>query len=103
MVLKDVDLTWTTAQFSEYVKKHLSDAKGLPPPFKNFNYDTMKIQHKSHGAKTSDPVINTENDEKLMLKPNLSLLDCGVENETEISYFKLEDYLAYQANPHTTW
>jgi hypothetical protein len=63
----------------------------------------MKIQHKSHGAKTSDPVINTENDEKLMLKPNLSLLDCGVENETEISYFKLEDYLAYQANPHTTW
>jgi len=25
------------------------------------------------------------------------------ENETEISYFRLEDYLAYKANPRTTW
>jgi len=25
------------------------------------------------------------------------------ENETEISYFRLDDYLAYKANPSTTW
>ncbi len=27
---------------------------------------------------TNDPVINTENDEKLILKPHLPLRDCGV-------------------------
>jgi len=36
----------------------------------------------------------------------ISFVGCVVfftENETEISYFRLEDYLAYKANPRTTW
>ena len=31
-----------------------------------------------------------------MLKENLTLSESGVKNETEISFFKLEDYLEYK-------
>lgn len=24
---------------------------GLPPPFRKFKYDTLKVEHKAHGAK----------------------------------------------------
>ena len=36
-------------------------------------YDTLKIEHHAHGAKSSDPVINKQDDDKLILKPALSL------------------------------
>ena len=43
-------------------------SKSLPPPFRKFCYDTLKIEHQAHGAKTSDPVINTERDGELILR-----------------------------------
>ncbi|XP_074623107.1 UPF0538 protein C2orf76 homolog isoform X2 [Acropora palmata] len=70
---------------------------------RNVVTDTMKIQHKAYGAKSNDPVINTEDDEKLMLKPNCKLFDSGIENETEISFFKIADYRKYQADPVMKW
>ena len=73
---------------------------------RKFSYDTLKIEHHAHGAKTSDPVINTENDEKLILKTGLSLVEQGVKHETELSLFKLEDYLEYKKLPvqgQTQW
>ena len=56
--------------------------------------------------KTSDPVINTEDDEKLILRPGLSLGEKGVRQETEFSLFRLEDYLEYKKLPvhgQTQW
>jgi hypothetical protein len=29
--------------------------------FRKYEYDSLKIEHHAHGAKTSDPVINKEN------------------------------------------
>jgi hypothetical protein len=54
-----------------------------------------QIEHKAHGFKTSDPVINTTDDDKLVLKSENSLLESGVENESEITLFKLSDYEEY--------
>ncbi|RMX57506.1 hypothetical protein pdam_00005760, partial [Pocillopora damicornis] len=44
-------------------------------------------------------VINTENDEMLMLRQDCSLSKNGIGHETEISFFKKEDYDRYKANP----
>ena len=89
--------------FIKFIKKDIQTRTSLPPPFRNFPFDTLKIQHRAFGAKTSDPVINTENDEELILSPNKTLEDCNIENETEISFFVLQDYRKYQENPKLDW
>eukprot|EP00058_Branchiostoma_floridae_P015199 XP_002600687.1 hypothetical protein BRAFLDRAFT_67751 [Branchiostoma floridae] len=65
--------------------------------------DTMKLEFKAHGNKTNNPLMNTEDNDKLMLKPCATLRDSGVENETEISFFKREEYEAFVQNPVTRW
>jgi len=103
VVYKNVDFSQTTEQFIDFIKSDMKSRKDLPPPFRNTQFETLKIQHKAFGAKTSDPVINTEDDEKLMLRPGVTLKEAGVEHETEISFFKLEDYKSYQKNPTLKW
>ncbi|XP_052094604.1 UPF0538 protein C2orf76 homolog [Mytilus californianus] len=102
IVLHDVDFSQTVSSFKETIKKDLVSMQGIPPPFKKFTYDTLKISHKAHGAKSNDPVIDIENDQ-LILEDGVTLKEAGVGNETEISYFKMEDYRKYQANPHLVW
>jgi len=73
LVLKNISTSETTESFLELILKEVSKSSSLPPPFRKYSYDTLKIEHHAHGAKTSDPVINTENDEKLILKPGTTL------------------------------
>ena len=68
----------------------------LPPPFRTFNYDTLKIEHVPFKSKSTDPVINCENDEDLILRDESSVKD--LVNETEISYFFMQDYVKYKEN-----
>lgn len=103
VVYHDVDLTQSVEDFKDFVRKDISTRPGLPPPFKTYSFDTLKISHKAYGYKSNDPVINLEDDEKLILKEESSLKENGVDNETEISFFKMEDYLEYKKNPHLAW
>lgn len=103
VVFKDVSLEQTAKDFMDFVVSDIKKRSDVPLPFRTFAYDTMKIQHKAHGAKTSDPVINTENDEMLMLRQDCSLSKNGIGHETEISFFKKEDYDRYKANPVLKW
>ncbi|XP_034309221.2 UPF0538 protein C2orf76 homolog isoform X2 [Magallana gigas] len=89
VVYHDVDLTQSVADFKDFVRK-----------------DTLKISHQAYGYKSNNPVMNLEDDEKLilnMLKEDRSLKRNGVDNETEISFFKMEDYLEYKKNPRHAW
>ena len=88
---------------------------------RKYSYDTLKVEHHAHGAKTSDPVINTEKDEQLILRygqsscaprlldysrPGCSLRSQGLLHETELSLFLLSDYLSYKDSPdhgQTSW
>ncbi|XP_067021341.1 UPF0538 protein C2orf76 homolog isoform X1 [Acropora muricata] len=79
VVVKKVPLHQTVEQFMRNVVTDIKKRPDIPPPFRIFGYDTMKIQHKAYGAKSNDPVINTEDDEKLMLKPNCKLFDSGID------------------------
>jgi hypothetical protein len=40
---------------------HLPPFGTLTFLFRKYEYDSLKIEHHAHGAKTSDPVINKEN------------------------------------------
>jgi len=99
IVVHKVDLNQTTAEFLECIKLKVKSAPGFPPPLRNYQYDTFKIEQQAHGFKTNDPVINREDDDKLILQLEKTLLDSGVKHETDISFFKMEDYLKYKENP----
>lgn len=59
----------------------VSSRPGLPPPFKNYKYDTMKIIHQAHKSKTGELVVSLEDDDKLVLKEDSTLKAAGVEEE----------------------
>ncbi|XP_042281990.1 UPF0538 protein C2orf76 homolog [Thunnus maccoyii] len=103
VVFHGVSLEQTVQQFIHLVRDDIATRPGLPPPFRKYAYDTMKIIHQAHGAKTNELVMSLEDDEKLILQDGLTLSAAGVANETEVAFFRKEDYGLYKANPHTTW
>lgn len=103
LILREVDTEMSVCRFIELVREKIKQSSSLPPPFIHFGFDTLKIEAQAHGFKTSDPVINKEEDERLILKPEQRLKDCGVKNETEISFFMMKDYLKYKENPEVVW
>lgn len=103
VVYKDVSAMQTVDEFTKYVLKDLKTRPGLVPPFRNHKFDTFKISHQPFGAKTTDPVINTINDEELILLHDRQLQQCHIVNETELSFFNLEEYRSYQKNPKLVW
>nr|XP_039252695.1 UPF0538 protein C2orf76 homolog [Styela clava] len=102
VVFQNVDLSLNTGDFMKLVKQEIPSRSGLPPPFKKFDYDTMKISHKAHGTKSGNLAINVEDDDTLILEKGISLSEGGVENETEISFFKMEDYTKFKTSAKTT-
>ena len=41
--LHQVDLHWTTEQLKAAIQKNIDQSKNLPPPFKKFDFDTLKV------------------------------------------------------------
>ncbi|XP_053184079.1 UPF0538 protein C2orf76 homolog [Scomber japonicus] len=103
VVFHGVSVEQTVQEFIQLVRHDIATRPGLPPPFKKYAYDTMKIIHQAHGAKTNELVMSLEDDEKLILQEGLTLRAAGIANETEVAFFRKEDYGLYKANPHTAW
>ncbi|XP_067155445.1 UPF0538 protein C2orf76 homolog isoform X1 [Apteryx mantelli] len=103
VVYHGVNLDQTVKQFITFVRKDVPSRTGLPPPFKNYKYDTMKIIHQAHKSKTNELVVCLEDDDKLILKEESTLKAAGVANETELAFFCEEDYRNYKANPVSAW
>ncbi|XP_034042635.1 UPF0538 protein C2orf76 homolog [Thalassophryne amazonica] len=103
VVYHGVSLEQTMQQFAQYVTDDIATRTGLPPPFKKYGYDTMKIIHQAHRAKTNELVMSLDDDDKLILQDGLTLRAAGVANETELAFFKKEDYELFKANPQTVW
>ncbi|XP_071602645.1 UPF0538 protein C2orf76 homolog isoform X2 [Heliangelus exortis] len=99
VVYHGVNLDQTVKQFMAFVQKDVPSRTGLPPPFRNHKYDTMKIIHQAHKSKTGELVVSLEDDETLILKEDSTLKAAGVANETELAFFCEEDYRNYKANP----
>ncbi|KAM6348361.1 UPF0538 protein C2orf76 homolog isoform 1-T4 [Alca torda] len=78
VVYHGVNLDQTVKQFMNFVRKDVPSRTGLPPPFKNYKYDTMKIIHQAHKSKTSELIVSLEDDDKLILKEDSTLKAAGV-------------------------
>ncbi|KAM9347651.1 UPF0538 protein C2orf76 homolog [Symphorus nematophorus] len=103
VVFSGVRVEQTVEEFIEFVRNDIATRPGLPPPFRKYTYDTMKIIHQAHGAKTNELVMSLDDDEKLILQSGQTLRAAGVVNETEVAFFRKEDYGLYKANPKTAW
>ncbi|XP_056649735.1 UPF0538 protein C2orf76 homolog isoform X3 [Monodelphis domestica] len=103
LVYHGVNLNQTVKEFIVFLKKDVPLRAGLPPPFKNYKYDKMKIIHQAHKSKTNELVLSLEDDDRLLLKEDWTMKAAGVANETEIAFFCEEDYKNYKANPVSSW
>ncbi|XP_018518568.1 UPF0538 protein C2orf76 homolog [Lates calcarifer] len=103
VVFHGVSLDQTVQDFIKLVRDDIATRPGLPPPFRKYAYDTMKIIHQAHGAKTNELVMSLDDDDKLILQDGQTLRTAGVANETEVAFFRKEDYGLYKANPKTAW
>ncbi|XP_029967236.1 UPF0538 protein C2orf76 homolog [Salarias fasciatus] len=103
LVYPEVSLDQRVQDFIQMVREDVETRSGLPPPFRKHSYDTMKIIHHAHGAKTNELVMSLDDDEKLILRSDQTLRAAGVASETEVAFFRKEDYEAYKANPRTSW
>jgi len=101
MIMHDIDLNMSLTHLRGIVLGKIQSEATYLPLRKN-NFDTFKIFYKAHGNKPNNLTINLDHDE-LILGDNKTLLENGVEHETEISFFNLADYKHFQANPVTKW
>lgn len=111
-ILKSIDLKATTpAQLLDQVVA-LINTTGALRPYRNVDYDTLKVYTHAHGTKSMNLVINFDHDERDLIfsrdkghpvESDLSLWDLGVENETEVSIFNYHDYMEFKANPEEKW
>ncbi|KAG8805238.1 hypothetical protein FRB91_001847 [Serendipita sp. 411] len=102
LVLHDLDLTHTTVgELKEKVAGIVKMQAGWKP-YRTMEFDTLKLYTKAHGAKTTNLIINLENDEWILDNDAL-LADTGLENEAEVSFFNRSDYDAFKASPEIKW
>jgi len=100
--LKDTTPTQLLAQVHDII-----NTTGGLRPYRNVDYDSIKVYTVAHGSKSMNLVINFEDDDTKILTSeqfaNTSLWDLGVKNETELSVFRMEDYIAFKQNPEELW
>eukprot|EP00117_Sycon_ciliatum_P044186 scpid6678/ scgid2580/ UPF0538 protein C2orf76 homolog len=98
LVLKDVCPKVSTEAFIDRLRKEMASSKLIPKTFLKHDFNCVKILHKPHMFKTSNPVINLDNDDWIL--PEDTVLDqFGLVNETELTFFNRADYEQYKLNP----
>jgi len=71
--------------------------------YRTVELDTLKIYTKAHGAKTTNLIINLDHEDWILDDNSVALTSCGLENESELSFFNRKDYEAFKLNPETKW
>ncbi|CAB16364.1 hypothetical protein POMI540_0786 [Schizosaccharomyces pombe] len=103
VVFHDIDLATTTVdQFKKIIDERIQTDPSLKI-YRTTHFDTLKIYVKAQQHKTQNLAINLDHDDWILNDGAKTLSLCGIENETELSYFELAAYKAYQANPVQKW
>uniref|UniRef100_A0A8I5N724 Uncharacterized protein n=1 Tax=Papio anubis TaxID=9555 RepID=A0A8I5N724_PAPAN len=79
IVYHGVNLDQTVKEFIVFLKQDVPLRTSLPPPFRNYKYDTLKIIHQAHKSKTNELVLSLEDDDRLLLKEDSTLKAAGIE------------------------
>ncbi|KAJ1956615.1 hypothetical protein EC988_001254 [Linderina pennispora] len=101
LILK-VDLANTTiAELKDLCRQKIQTEAGFKP-YRNVELDTLKIYTQAFGHKTQNLIINLEDEG--FLRDELATLEfAGVRNETELSFFNMDAYMAYARDPKMAW
>ncbi|KLO11999.1 hypothetical protein SCHPADRAFT_915788 [Schizopora paradoxa] len=100
LVLHSLNLETTTVAALKDIARQIILADAKWKPFRTAKLDTIKKYTKAHGAKTTNLIINLDNDESEILNDDNQLLsDAGLENESEVSFFSKDLYDAFKLNP----
>lgn len=103
LVLHGVNLeTATVGELKNIARQAVHTQPGWKP-YRNVEFDTMKLYTKAHGAKTTNLIINLDHDDWIIGDDTKILADLGFENETEVSLFNRELYDQFKLNPETRW
>ncbi|GAA6011909.1 hypothetical protein JCM11491_000099 [Sporobolomyces phaffii] len=103
LLLPHVDVTtMTVGQLKDTCREQIKTASGFKP-FRTCQLDTLKLYTKAHGAKTTNLIMNLENDEWILEDDSVTLASVGIENEAEVSFFNRELYEAFKINPAQAW
>nr|XP_054404573.1 UPF0538 protein C2orf76 homolog isoform X1 [Pongo abelii]XP_054404574.1 UPF0538 protein C2orf76 homolog isoform X1 [Pongo abelii] len=78
VVYHGVNLDQTVKEFIIFLKQDVPLRTSLPPPFRNYKYDTLKIIHQAHKSKTNELVLSLEDDDRLLLKEDSTLKAAGI-------------------------
>ncbi|KAA3675133.1 uncharacterized protein DEA37_0000142 [Paragonimus westermani] len=114
-VLHNISLTSTVAQLFDAIDQsksvHLEPTSlpllvihrsaTIPPPFRSYKFDALKLRHQAHGSKSGDLLI--EMSSKPIQPSEKTLASIGIQNESEIAVFSLSDYQAQCDNPEFLW
>ncbi|KAI9779543.1 MAG: hypothetical protein M1839_007351 [Geoglossum umbratile] len=104
LVIHDLDLAATTVgELKTKVKLEMASNPAWKA-YRNVDLDTLKLYAKAQETKTMNLIINLDNDESLLFTDDQSsLASCGCEHETDVSFFKLQEYESFKANPEQKW
>ncbi|CCG84526.2 protein of unknown function [Taphrina deformans PYCC 5710] len=103
LVLQHVDLTsTTTSQLKELAQQQIASRAGWKV-YKGITLDTLKLYTRAHGSKTTNLIINLDHEDWLLRDEHAILRDLGIENESELSFFKYDDYEAFKNDPTEKW
>ncbi|KZP24881.1 hypothetical protein FIBSPDRAFT_1041989 [Athelia psychrophila] len=94
--------TTTVGELKEIARQAVKTQPGWKP-YKTTVLDTIKLYTKAHGAKTTNLIINLDNDDWILDDDSKILAEMGFENETEVSIFNRELYEKFKLNPETRW
>lgn len=119
LVLQHVDLTTTTvgalkqmavegmhsAVNSSLDTDSTTEIKVRPgwKVYKALQPDTLKLYTRAHGSKTTNLIINLDHEDWVLTDETAILQTLGIENETELSFFRRGDYDAFKADPTEKW
>lgn len=103
LVLRDIDLDTTTVGDLKEITRNAIQTQPGWKPYRSAHFDTLKLYTQAHGAKTTNLIINLDHDEWILSDDGKSLSECGLENETEVSFFNRDLYENFKLNPQTRW
>ncbi|GAA6063335.1 hypothetical protein JCM10212_003921 [Sporobolomyces blumeae] len=103
LLLPHVDLTtMTVGALKDLCREQIKTAPGFKP-FRTCQLDTLKLYTRAHGAKTTNLIMNLENDDWILDDDSVTLASVGMENEAEVSFFNRELYEKFKLNPAQAW
>ncbi|SCV71930.1 BQ2448_4624 [Microbotryum intermedium] len=104
LLLPHIDATtMTVGGLKDLCRQQVLVAPGFKP-FRTTVLDTLKLYTVAHGSKTTNLIINFDNDDDWILNDDsVTLASIGIENEAEISFFNRDLYEAFKKDPTQSW